>query len=119
MCIDFTDLNKACPKDSYLFSWINQLIDATSSHELPTFMDAFSRYNQIRMVTKDKEKTVFTTDLGLYHYKVMPFRLKNVSATYQHLVNKIFKDKISQNVDVYIDDILIKSQTTQDHITDF
>ena len=91
MCIDFKKLNKACPKDSYPLPRIDQLVDATSGHEFLTFMDVFSGYNQIRMAPEDEEKTTFITDHGLYCYRVMPFSLKNVGATYQRLVNKIFK----------------------------
>ena len=74
--MNFTDLNKACPKDSFPLPRINQLVDFTIGHKLLTFMDAFSRYNQIKMVEEDQEKTAFVTSQGLYCYKVMPFRLK-------------------------------------------
>ena len=77
MCIDFKKLNKACLKDSYPFPRIDQLVDATSGHELLTFMDAFSGYNQIRMVPEDEEKIAFITNRGLYCYRIMPFGLKN------------------------------------------
>ena len=85
--MDFTDLNNACPKDSFPLPRIDQLVDSTTSHELLTFMDAFLGYNQILMKEQDKEKTAFVTSQGLYCYKVMLFRLKNVGATYQRLVN--------------------------------
>jgi hypothetical protein len=85
MCVDFTDLNKACPKDSFPLPWIYLSIP-TSGHELFTFMDAFSRYNQIHMHTVDQEKTSFVTDRGLYCYKMMPFGLKNAEATYQKVM---------------------------------
>ncbi|KAK1578445.1 hypothetical protein Q3G72_030307 [Acer saccharum] len=90
MCVDFTDLNKACPKDSFPLPRIDQLVDATVRHELLSFMDAYSGYNQIRMNKTDEEKTAFTMDQGLYCYKVMPFGLKNAGATYQRLLNRIF-----------------------------
>ena len=82
MCIDFIDLNKACPKDSYPLSWIDQMMDATSEHELLSFMDIFSDYNQILMVPEDEEKIAFITDHGFYCYRVMPFSLKNLRTTY-------------------------------------
>ena len=82
MCVDFTDLNKACPKDSFPLPRIDQLVDSTTGHKLLTFMDAFSRYNQIKMVEVEQEKTAFITSQGLYCYKVMPFGLKNAGATY-------------------------------------
>ena len=87
MCVDFTDLNQACPKDSFPLPRIDQLIDLTAEHKLLTFMDAFSGYNQILMVEEDQEKTAFVTSQGLYYYRVMPFGLKNAGATYQRLVN--------------------------------
>jgi hypothetical protein len=82
MCIDFTDLNRACPKDSFPLPRIDLLVDSTSGHELLTFMDAFSRYNQIHMDEVDQEKTSLITDRGLYCYKMIPFGLKNAGATY-------------------------------------
>ena len=90
MCVDFTDLNKACPKDSYPFPRIDQLVDSTVGHQLLSFMDAFSGYNQIKMDEANQEKTSFITSQGLFCYKVMPFRLKNAWATYQRLVNYMF-----------------------------
>ena len=87
MCVDFTDLNNACPKDSFPLPKSDQLIDSTAGHELLTFMNAFSGYNQILMKEEDQEKTAFVTNQGLYCYKVMPFELKNIGATYQRLVN--------------------------------
>ena len=77
MCIDFTDLNQACPKDSFPLPRIDQLVDSTAGHKLLTFMDAFSGYNQILMAEEDQEKTAFVTSQGLYCYRVMPFGLKN------------------------------------------
>ena len=82
ICVDFTDLNRACPKDSFPLPRTVQLVDSTAGHELLTFMDAFSGYNQIHMNEKDQEKTAFVTSQGLYCYRVMPFGLKNAGATY-------------------------------------
>ena len=81
MCVNFTDLNKACPKDSYLLPCIVQLVDSIAGHQLLSFMDAFSGYNQIKMDEADQEKTSFITSQGLFCYKVMPFGLKNAGAT--------------------------------------
>ena len=72
-------------------------------------MDAYSGYNQIHMCPEDEDKTAFTTDRGLYCYKVMPFGLKNAGATYQRLVKKIFSGLIGRTIEVYIDDMLVKS----------
>ena len=82
MCIDFMDLNKACPKDSYLLPRIDTLVDSTARHQLLSFMDAFLGYNQIKMEEFDQEKTSFVTSQGLFCYKVMPFGLKNAGVTY-------------------------------------
>ena len=72
MCVDFTDLNKTCPKDSFPLLRINQLVDSTTGYKLPTFMDALSRYKQIRKAEEDQEKIAFIMSQGLYCYKVMP-----------------------------------------------
>ena len=116
--MDFTDLNKACPKDSYSLPRIDQLVDSTASHKLLSFMDTFSSYNQIRMDEVDQEKTCFITNQGLFCYKVMPFGLKNAEATYQKLVNHMFHPQIGRNVEVYVDDMLVKSLDEEKHLDD-
>ena len=118
MCVDFTDLNKACPKDSYPLPWINTLVDSTARNQLLSFMDAFSGYNQIKMKEADQEKTSFVTSQGLFCYKVMPFGLKNAGATYHRLMNKMFAHQIGRNVQVYVDDMLVKSLHEEDHLGD-
>ena len=85
------------------------MVDATSGHERLSFMDAFSGYNQIRMDPSDQEKTSFMTGQGTYCYQVMPFGLKNAGATYQRLVNKMFQKQTGTSMEVYIDDMLVKS----------
>ena len=118
MCVDFTDLNKTCPKDSYPLPRINQLVDLIAGHQLLSFMDAFSGYNQIRMNEVDQEKTSFITSQGLFCCKVMPFGLKNVGATYQRPVNQMFRPQIGQNVEVYVDDVSVKSLDEKKHLDD-
>ena len=81
-------------------------------------MDAFSVYNQIKMEEADQEKTSFVTSQGLFRYKVMPFRLKNVGTTYQRLMNKMFTHQIGRNIQVYVDDLLVKSLHENDHLDD-
>ena len=87
-------------------------------HKLLSFMDTFSGYNQIRMDYADQEKTSFVMSQGLFCYKVMPFGLKNAGATYQRLVNHTFHPQIGRNVEVYIDDMLVKSQDEEKHPDD-
>lgn len=77
MCLDFKDLNKACPKDSYPFPKNDYLVDATTGHEILSFMNAYSRYNQVKMAFKDEENTPFITDNETYYYMVMPFGPRN------------------------------------------
>ena len=118
MCVDFTDLNRACPKDSYPLPRIDTLVDSTARHQLLSFMDAFSGYNQLRMDVSDQEKTSFVTSQGLFCYKVMPFGLKNAGATYQRLMNKLFAHQIGRNVQVYVEDMLVKSLREKDNLDD-
>nr|KYP55951.1 Transposon Ty3-G Gag-Pol polyprotein [Cajanus cajan] len=90
MCVDYTDLNKACPKDSYPLPNIDRLVDGASGHALLSFLDAYSGYNQIMMYPPDEVHTSFITDHANYCYRVMPFGLKNAGATYQRLMDKVF-----------------------------
>ena len=117
LCIDFTYINRACPKDIFPLPRINLIVGATAGHELLSFMDAFSGYNQISMDSNDQEKTSFVTEQGTYCYRVVPFGLKNAEATYQRLVNKMFHKQIGASMEVYIDDMLVKSVKAELHIT--
>ncbi|KAK0603755.1 hypothetical protein LWI29_008322 [Acer saccharum] len=116
VCIDFIDLSKACPKDPFPLPHIDMLVDAIVGHELLSFMNAFSKYNQILMHPNNQKKTAFITERGIFCYKVMPFGLKNTGATYQRLVNKMFTEMIGSTMKVYIDDMLVKSLIAQQHI---
>nr|XP_009386626.1 PREDICTED: uncharacterized protein LOC103973709 [Musa acuminata subsp. malaccensis] len=118
MCIDYTSLNNACPKDCYPLPKIDQLVDATADHARLSFMDAFSGYNQIKMAPEDQEHTAFLTEQGIYFYKVMPFGLKNAGATYQRTVNRIFAHQIGRNMEIYVDDMIVKSRTAEAHPSD-
>lgn len=115
MCVDYTNLNDACPKDNFPLPRIDQIVDSTARHEMLSFLDAFSGYHQIPMVLEDEEKTAFITLHGLYCYKVMLFKFKNARATYQRLMTKIFKPLIGSIIEVYIDDIVVKSKTRDEH----
>ncbi|XP_058106284.1 uncharacterized protein LOC131249491 [Magnolia sinica] len=116
--VDYLDLNKACPNDSFSLPRIDQLVDSTVGHELLSFLDAYSGYNQIAMHPPEKQKTTFVTDKGLYYYRVMSFGLKNAGATYQRLVNQMFAKQIGHTMEVYIDDMLVKSIKASDHLAD-
>lgn len=116
VCVNFTDLNKACPKNSFPLPHIDRLVDSTAVNELVTFMDVFSGYNQIMLDPNDREKTTFITDQGTYCYKVMSFSLKNASTTYQCLVNNMFAERLGITKEVNIEDMIVKSQVAADHI---
>ncbi|CAA0841932.1 Unknown protein, partial [Striga hermonthica] len=118
MCIDFRDLNKACPKDLYLLPRIDQLVDSTAGCELLSLMDASQGYHQIPLAKEDWKRVSFITSKGTYCYVVMPFGLKNAGATYQRLVDQIFKDQLGRNMEVYVDDMLVKSKMEADHVGD-
>ena len=117
VCVDFTDLNRAYPKDPFPMSRIDQLVDATVGHPWMSFLDAFQGYHQIPLATDDKEKTAFVTLVGNYHYKVMPFGLKNAGSTYQRMMTKMFELQLDKNVEVYIDDMVVKSKLVSKHLT--
>ena len=117
VCVDYTDLNDSCPKDSFPLPWIYHIVDALTGHGMLSFLDALSGYHKIPMYPPDVEKTSFITPHGLYCYNVMPFGLKNVGATYQRLVTKMFWPLLGKTMEVYIDDMLIKSKKQPDHAT--
>ena len=108
--MDFTDLNKTCPKDPFLLPRIDQLLDATVGHPRMSFLDAFQGYHQIPLARDDQEKTAFVTSIRKYHYKVMPFALKNARSTYQRMMTKMFEPQLGKSIEVYIDDMVVKSK---------
>ncbi|XP_023770200.2 uncharacterized protein LOC111918806 [Lactuca sativa] len=109
MWIDFSDLNKACPKDCYPLPEIDQKVESLQGFKLKCFLDAYKRYHQILMSKEDEEKTAFYTDHGNFCYTKIPFSLKNAGATYQRLVDSIFAKQIVKNIEVYVDDMVIKN----------
>ena len=115
VCIDFTDLNKTCLKDPFPLPRIDQLVDATVGHPWMSFLDTFQEYHQIPLTLDDQEKTSFVTPIRNYHYKVMPFSLKNVGSTYQRMMTKMFKSQMGKNIEVYIDDMVVKSKIVFEH----
>ena len=114
VCVDFTDLNRACPKDPFPMPQIDQLVDATVGHPQISFLDAFQGYHQIPLALDDQEKTAFVTSVGNYHYKVMLFGLKNAGSTYQRMMTKMFESQLGKNVEVYI----VKSKLVSEHVMD-
>ncbi|XP_072076510.1 uncharacterized protein [Arachis hypogaea] len=118
MCVDFTDLNKACPKDAYPLPCIDKLVDSASGYKSLSFMDAYSGYNQILMHPEDQSKTAFITEHGNFCYRVMPFGLKNAGATYQRLMDKVFHHQIGRNMEIYVDDMVAKTTHGKSHCDD-
>ena len=118
MCVEFTDLNKACPKDPFPMPKIDQLVDATVSHPRMSFLDAFQGYHQIPLALDDQEKTTFVTLIENYHYKVIPFDLKNARSTYQRMMTRMFESQLRNNIEIYIDDMVVKSKMFLEHLGD-
>ena len=118
VCVDFMDLNKACLKDPFLMPKIDQLVDATVGYPRMSFLDAFQGYHQIPLALDDQEKTTFVNPIGNYHYKVMPFGLKNVGSTYQRMMTRMFESLLGKNIEIYIDDIVVKSKMVSEHLGD-
>ena len=118
MCIDYTGLNKYCPKDHFALPRIDQVVDSTAGSELLCFLDAYSGYHQIKMRESDQLKTAFTTPYGTFCYITMPFGLKNVGATYQRCIQKCLNEQIGRNVHVYVDNIAVMSRKKADLLED-
>jgi hypothetical protein len=108
MCIDYTNLNKACSKDPFSLPQIDQIMDSTSGYDLLCFLDAYSSFHQIPMYREDEEHTTFITVDGLFCNVYMPYGLKNALPTFVHAMHKTFGDLIQYLVEVYVDDIIVK-----------
>jgi hypothetical protein len=118
MCIDYSSLNKACPKDEYPLPYICQIIDFTMSCELLSFLDAYSGYHQISLAINDEEKTAFITSFEIFCYTKMVSGLKNGGATYKKCVHTVLEGQIRRNIEAYIDDIVVKSEKRGDLLDD-
>jgi len=118
MFTDDTILKKVCPKDVYPLPNIDKLMDGVSGFQLLSFLDTYSRYNQIRKHPLDEEKTAFITEDTNFCYRVMPSGLKNARATYKRIMDRVFKQQIGQNVKFYVDDMVVKSHSVAQHLID-
>ncbi|GKA41002.1 reverse transcriptase domain-containing protein [Tanacetum coccineum] len=118
MCVDFKDLNKACPKDSYPLPKIDWKVESLCGFSFKCFLDAYKGYHQIKMAKEDEDKTTFITSQGVFCYSKIPFGLRNAGETYQRLVDKAFHKQIGRNLEVYVDDLVIKSLTEDKIIRD-
>ena len=118
VCVDFTNLNKAYPKDPFPMPKIDQLVDATVGHPQMSFLDAFQGYHQIPLALDDQEKTAFVTPIRNYHYKVMLFGLKNAGSIYQKMMTRMFESQLRKNIEIYIDDMVVKSKVVSEHLGD-
>jgi hypothetical protein len=118
MCIDYTDLNKHCPKDPFGLPRIDQVIDSTVGCDLLCFLVCYSGYHQIAIKEEDQEKTAFITPFGAYCYTTMSFGLKNTDATYQRAIQACFKRQLNKNVEAYVDDVVAKTRNSDTLIAD-
>jgi hypothetical protein len=118
MCIDFTDLNKACLKDEFPLPRIDSLVDAAASSELMSLLDCYSGYHHIWMKKEDEPKTSFITPSGTYCYLRMPEGLKNARGSFSRMTAKVLHSQIGSNVLTYVDDIIVKSTKQENHVAD-
>jgi hypothetical protein len=118
MCVDYTSLNKACPKVSFPLPRIDQIIDSTAGCETLSFLDAYSGYHQIKMKESDQLATSFITPFGMYCYITMPFSLRNIGATYQQCMQHVFGEHIVLTIEAYVDDIMVKTKKVSNLVDD-
>jgi hypothetical protein len=118
VCVDYTDLNKHCPKDLFGLPRIDQVIDSTAGYDLLCFLDCYSGYHQIAIKEEDQEKIAFIAPLGAYCYTTMSFGLKNAGATYQRAIQACFKKQLNKNVEACMDDVVVKTRKSDTLIAD-
>ena len=118
MCVDYTDLNKHCPKDPFPLPRIDQVVDSTAGCVLLSFLDCYSGYHQIALKESDQENTSFITPFGAYCYNTMMFGLKSAGATYQKAIQRCLQGQIGHNADAYMDDVVVKTKTNDQFIAD-
>jgi hypothetical protein len=118
MRVDYTDLNKHCPKDPFGLPRIDQVVDSTAGCSMLSFLDCYSGYHQISLAKEDEEKTAFITSFGAFCYTSMPFGLKNAEATYQRAIQTCLADHWGKHVEAYVDDVVIKIENSENFIED-
>jgi hypothetical protein len=118
MCIDFTSLNKACPKDNFPLPRIDKIVDSAAGCEVMSLLDCFSGYHQIYMKEKDKASTSFITPFGTYCFIRMLEGLKNVGSTFSRLTKTVLDSQLGRNIFTYVDDIVVASKNKEDHLAD-
>jgi hypothetical protein len=117
MCIDFTSLNKACPKDNFPLPRIDKIVDCAAGYKVMSLLDCFSGYHQIHMKEEDKASTSFITPFGTYCFIRMPEGLKNAGSTFSRLIKKVLESQMGRNVFTYVDDIVVVSKSKEDHLS--
>jgi hypothetical protein len=118
MCVDYTDLNKHCPKDPFGLPRIDQVVDSTAGCSILSFLDCYSGYHQISLAKEDEQKTTFITPFGAFCYTSMPFGLKNAGATYQRAIQTCLADHWGKRVEAYVDNVVIKIESSENFIED-
>jgi hypothetical protein len=118
MCIDFTSLNKACPKDNSPLPRIDKIVDSAAGCEVMSLLDCFSGYHQIYMKEEDKASTSFITPFGTYCFIRMPEGLKNAGSTFSRLTKTVLESQVGRNIFTYVDDIVVASKNKEDHLAD-
>jgi hypothetical protein len=118
MCADYIDLNKHCPKDPFALPRIDQVIDTTAGYVLLSFLDCYSGYHQIALKEEGRIKMAFITHFGAYAYTTMSFGLKNAGGTYQRAIQLCLAEQLHRNVEAYVDDVVIKTRSHDEFITD-
>jgi hypothetical protein len=117
MCVDYSDLNRHCPKDPFTLPRIDQVIDSTVGCVMLSFLDCYSGYHQIALKEEDQIKMTFITPFGAYAYTTLSFGLKNAGATYQRAIQLCLTDQLHRNVEAYVDDVVIKTRTHDEFIS--
>jgi hypothetical protein len=118
MCIDFTSLNRACPKDNFPLPRIDKIVDSAAGCEVMSLLDCFSGYHQIYMKEEDKASTSFITPFGTYCFVRMPEGLKNARSTFSRLTKIVLESQVGRNIFTYVDDIVVASKNKEDHLAD-